>query len=77
MKLFFTAALFISNILLMNNSFAQTNALDETILSKPWNAYWIDAKNETGREAPPVCKMKDQFCNGNHSLIFIPALSNK
>ncbi|MDB4918295.1 alpha-L-rhamnosidase C-terminal domain-containing protein [Mucilaginibacter sp.] len=48
MRSFFTAALFICSLLLVKTGFAQT--ADQTILTNPWNAYWINAKNETGRD---------------------------
>ena len=42
---------FVAGILLLASpGYAQVNAADETILTKPWNAYWIAAKNETGRD---------------------------
>jgi alpha-L-rhamnosidase len=48
MRSFFTATLSICSLLLVKTGFAQT--ADQTILTKPWNAYWINAKNETGRD---------------------------
>ena len=47
----FLAALFVaSGLLLANAGHAQVNAADETILTKAWNAYWIMAPHETGRD---------------------------
>lgn len=45
------ANLFVAGCLLVASpGYAQVNATGETILTKPWNAYWIAAKNETGRD---------------------------
>jgi len=48
MKSVFTPLLFICSVLLLNTTTAQTvNIID---LNKTWNAHWISAKNETGRD---------------------------
>ncbi|MCR8561512.1 alpha-rhamnosidase [Mucilaginibacter sp. BJC16-A38] len=48
MRSFFTAVLFICSVFLLNHATAQPSA--EINLSKTWNANWISAKNETGRD---------------------------
>jgi alpha-L-rhamnosidase len=48
MKPFFTAIVFICGMLLIKPGYSQT--ADKTTLSKPWNAYWIMAPNDPGRE---------------------------
>jgi alpha-L-rhamnosidase len=50
MRSIFTATMFICSLLLAKTGHSQVNAGDQTILTKAWNAYWIDAKNETGRD---------------------------
>ncbi|HEY8927834.1 MAG TPA: alpha-L-rhamnosidase C-terminal domain-containing protein [Mucilaginibacter sp.] len=50
MRSFFAAVIAACGLLLANASHAQVNAADETILTKAWNAYWIMAPHETGRD---------------------------
>jgi hypothetical protein len=47
MRSYLTAILFACALLLVKTSYSQTSG--ETILSKPWNAYWITAPNDPGR----------------------------
>ncbi len=49
MKLFFTAIL-CGGILLLSQPMNAQIANDKTVLSKPWNAYWIAPPNDPGRE---------------------------
>jgi len=45
------ATIFVAgSLLLANPGYTQVNAADETILTKAWNAYWIAAKSETGKD---------------------------
>jgi alpha-L-rhamnosidase len=48
MKPFFIAILFAGSLLFAKTGIAQS--ADQTVLSKPWNAYWIAAANDPGRE---------------------------
>jgi len=48
MKSFLTAIVFICIFLLIKSGYSQS--ADHPILSKPWNAYWIAAPDETGTE---------------------------
>jgi alpha-L-rhamnosidase len=48
MKPFFTAIVFICSLLMITPGYSQS--ADKTTLSKPWNAYWIMAPNDPGRE---------------------------
>ncbi len=49
MKSFFIVILLACTFLQVKPSYSQSVS-DETILTKPWNAYWIAAQNETGRD---------------------------
>jgi alpha-L-rhamnosidase len=48
MRSFLTAILFTCSLLLVKAGYSQTT--DQTIAAKPWNAYWIAAQNDPGRE---------------------------
>lgn len=48
MRLFFTAIVFICSLFSLNPAVAQAPV--EIDLNKTWNAHWINAKNETGRD---------------------------
>ena len=48
MRSFLAAILFTCSLLLVKSGYAQTTSY--TILSKPWNAYWISPPDGTGRE---------------------------
>ncbi len=48
MKYFFSLILFAATLLPADGAYAQ--ATDQTVLSKPWNAYWIAAANDPGRQ---------------------------
>jgi len=48
MKPFFSLILFACSLLLVKTGNAQS--ADQTTLSKPWNAYWIVAPNDPGRQ---------------------------
>jgi alpha-L-rhamnosidase len=48
MRPIFTALLFIGSLLPVSPSFAQSPG--ETPVPKMWNAFWINARNETGRD---------------------------
>jgi len=50
MRSFIAAVFAACSLLLTNPGYAQINAADETILTKAWNAYWIMAPHETGRD---------------------------
>ncbi|MFI5136925.1 MAG: alpha-L-rhamnosidase C-terminal domain-containing protein [Sphingobacteriales bacterium] len=49
MKSYFTLLLVVFNFLLIKPGYSQI-ANDKTVVSKPWNAYWIAAADESGRE---------------------------
>jgi alpha-L-rhamnosidase len=48
MRSFFITATCFCSLLMAKTGFSQS--ADQTILTKVWNAYWIGAKNETGRD---------------------------